>query len=157
MTDYLPAPPAEIHIDPAYELWQSQNGGQHKFAYAIPNSGDTFYGMASVNDFCYLRELNVKRDRMIADLEHLLKDNLGQGDDDLIQTIADTFDISLEKEWEFSITVTFTGTFTAPANVDPEDVLDNFTFEMNEGYYQPDGVSINDSDYNVESHDSTEA
>lgn len=160
MTDYLPAPPAEIHISnanvTAHELWEAQNGGQHKFAFAISNGVDPYYGMASVDDFCFLREKDAKRSNMISQLESLLKDNIGEQDQDFLDEIASIFDINLDKEYEFSVTVTFTGTFTAPANVEPDDILDNFNFNMEEGYYLPDGVSINDSDYNVESHDYTE-
>ena len=153
MTDYLPAPPAEIVLTPAQLAesgWNAQGGTSHRFSYMTENGE---FSTATVADYARFREGYYQKLHQIQQLDAWLSSNAADYDLDAMQEIADIFGIVLEREYEFDVMVRFSGTFTAPPGVEPERVIENFSFEMNEGYYQEDGVSINDSDYQVEGSD----
>jgi hypothetical protein len=76
-------------------------------------------------------------------------------DSDLAGEFAGIFDIQLEKNYEFTVTVEYTFSVTAPMNQDPDDIVGNLNFNVESGYYS-DGIEINDEDANVTHSDYTE-
>lgn len=141
-------------VDPNETLWNMQGGASHKFAY-LTDSG--VYTTRTVNDYAYIDKAYAIKTRQIEELDNWLTNAVGEYETDMLQEIADIFGIMLERSWSFDVTVRFTGTFTCPPDVDPETVVDNLTFSLDESYYLPDGTSIDDSDYQVESSDWSEA
>lgn len=108
-------------------------------------------GAASVIES--LQNENSRLHAQIQELNEWLNNAVGEHDADMLQEIADIFSIVLERELEFDINVRFTGTFRCPPGVDPDQAIENFTFDMNEGYYQHEDVTIGSSDYQVEYSD----
>jgi len=76
-------------------------------------------------------------------------------DSDLAGEFADIFDIQLEKNYEFTVTVEYTFSVTAPMSQDPDDIAENLNFTVESGYYS-DGIQIDDYDANVTHSDYTE-
>jgi hypothetical protein len=76
-------------------------------------------------------------------------------DSDLAAEFAEIFDIQLEKNYEFTVTVEYTFSVTAPMNQDPDNIVDSLNFNVESGYYS-DGIEINDEDANVTHSDYTE-
>lgn len=66
----------------------------------------------------------------------------------LAEQFAAIFDISLEKMYEFTVTVEYTFSATIPLDKDPENIVDNLNFTVESAYYS-DGIEINDEDANV--------
>lgn len=160
MTDLVGDPALEIPIPPptpsqlAEALWNAQGGAGLTFAF-MNERGD--FVKRTVADYAYMDKAYTEKVRQIQELDNWLQNAVGEYDVDMLQEIADIFGIMLERSWTFDVTVRFTGTFTCPPDVDPETVVDNFTFSLDESYYLPDGTSIDDSDYQVESSDWSEA
>ena len=154
MADF-PNPALEQYTaNPSQTLWNMQNGADHKFAY-LTEHGE--YVTRTVGDYAYLDKRYRQQVREIESLEDWLKNAVGEHDADMLQEIADIFGITLEREWSFDVTVRFTGSFTCPPDVDPQNVIDNMVFAMEESYYYPEGTEIQDSDYEIESSDFSEA
>ena len=141
-------------VDPNETLWNMQDGVNHKFAY-IREDGS--FVTRTVGDFAYLDKRYRQQVREIETLEEWLKNAVGEHDTDMLQEIADIFGITLEREWSFDVSVTFTGSFTCPADVDPQTVIDNMVFSMDESYYYPEGTEIQNVDYSVDCSDYSEA
>ena len=76
-------------------------------------------------------------------------------DSDLAAEFAEIFDIQLEKNYEFTVTVEYTFSVTAPMSTDPDNIVDSLNFNVESGYYS-DGIEINDEDANVTHSDYTE-
>ena len=76
-------------------------------------------------------------------------------DSDLAAEFADIFDIQLEKNYEFTVTVEYTFSVTAPMSTDPDSIVESLNFNVESGYYS-DGIEINDEDANVTHSDYTE-
>ena len=141
-------------VDPNETLWNMQNGVNHKFAF-LTEHGE--YVTRTVGDFAYLDKRYRQQVREIETLEEWLTNGVGEYDIEMLQEIADIFGLSLNRQWSFDVNVRFTGSFTCPPDVDPQNVIDNMVFAMEESYYYPEGTEIQDSDYEVESSDFSEA
>lgn len=154
MADF-PNPALEQYTaNPSETLWNAQGGVSHKFAY-MTEQGE--YVTHTVADHAYMNKRHREMVRQIEELDNWLTNAVGEYDSDMLQEIADIFGISLEREWSFDVMVRFTGSFTCPADVDPQTVIDNMVFSMDESYYYPEGTEIQDSDCQVEYSDYSEA
>lgn len=69
-------------------------------------------------------------------------------DPDLATELGDIFGISLNREYEFRVTVEFTGSFSLPLGYDPDTVLDNINWS-GEQYYNSTAEDFEVADANM--------
>ena len=156
MTDLYGDPTLEIPIPaPAlspldqlkHDFAQQPLGNRTRMVYHDENQ-DIYYDFTPVMYNNASRE-NQRLRAQVCELEDLLREALGNQDDDFINEIASIFGITLLKSYEFAFDVTFTGTFMAPTNVDPQMVLDSLTITCDTGYYTDADVEDFDVDFDI--------
>ena len=87
-----------------------------------------------------LESLEFTRDRIqkfsaqINSFEGALKNNEWDFDFDTLADLASYFDITLEKEYDVTITVRFTGTVSAPMDYDMDDLENALDISLDTGY-----------------------
>ncbi len=74
--------------------------------------------------------------------ESALKHNEWDFDQDTLESLANFFDITLEREYEVTITVTFSGTVTAPYDYDMDDLENELSAEITKSYYGDANVEV---------------
>ena len=82
--------------------------------------------------------------------ESALKDNEWDFDHDTLQSLADFFNITLEREYEVTLTVTFSGTVSVPYDYDIDDLENDLQATIDTHYY---GNSSVVADFSEESMD----
>lgn len=92
------------------------------------------------NDRNFWQEKAHDRIRMIDNLEEWLKENNDYLDEDTVQSLADIFGLELTKEYDVQVTVTFTGTVTAPLDYDMDDLENVLEARLDTSYYSGDVV-----------------
>ena len=82
------------------------------------------------------------RDRqlMIDNLEEWIKEQHDYLDEDTIQSLAYIFGLEITKEYDVQVTVTFTGTVTAPLDYDMDDLENALEARLDTSYYSGDIV-----------------
>ena len=78
----------------------------------------------------------------IARFEEALKHNEWDFDQDTLQSLADFFDITLQREYMVEITVRFSGNVTVPMDYDIDDLENELQAEISKGYYSNHSVEI---------------
>ena len=86
----------------------------------------------------------------IARFEEALKHNEWDFDQDTLQSLADFFDITLEREYEVTITVTFSGTATVPYDYDIDDLENDLQAMIDTHHYGNSDVIVDLSEDNME-------
>lgn len=86
----------------------------------------------------------------IARFEEALKDNEWDFDQDTLQSLADFFDITLEREYEVTVTVTFTGTVSVPYDYDIDDLENELSASLDTHYYGNSSVTVDLSEDGME-------
>jgi hypothetical protein len=80
------------------------------------------------------------RIRMIDNLEEWLKEQHDYLDEDTVQSLADIFGLELTKDYDVTITVTFSGTVTAPLDYDMDELENVLEARLDTSYYSGDVV-----------------
>ena len=71
----------------------------------------------------------------IASLEEYIKDNFDYIDEDVSQSIVDIFGLSITKEYDVTVTVTFSGTVSAPLNYDMDSLDSDLSASLDVSSY----------------------
>lgn len=82
--------------------------------------------------------------------ESALKYNEWDFDQDTLESLADFFDITLEREYTVDITVRFTGTVTVPYDYDIDDLENDLSAELNTHHYGNSSVVVDFSEDGME-------
>ena len=86
----------------------------------------------------------------IARFEEALKHNEWDFDQDTLQSLADFFDITLEREYEVTVTVTFTGTVSVPYDYDIDDLENDLSASIDTHHYGNSSVVVDLSEDGME-------
>ena len=86
----------------------------------------------------------------IARFEEALKHNEWDFDQDTLESLADFFDITLEREYEVTVTVTFSGTVTVPYDYDIDDLENDLQAEIMTHHYGNSSVEVEFSEESME-------
>ena len=76
----------------------------------------------------------------INSFESALKDNEWDFDQDTLESLADFFGIELNREYDVTITVRFSGTVTAPMNFDMDDIENYLDIRIDTDYRTSDAI-----------------
>ena len=85
-------------------------------------------------DHKYVVERNQVLTRQINSFEGALKNNEWDFDFDTLSDLASYFDLSLEKEYDVTITVRWSGTVSAPLDYDIDDIENILDISLDTGY-----------------------
>ena len=86
----------------------------------------------------------------ISNFENALKDNEWDFDGDTLESLANFFGITLEREFEVTITVTFSGTVTAPYDYDMDDLENDLQASIDTHHYGNSDVVVDLSEDSME-------
>lgn len=81
-----------------------------------------------------------ERIAMIDNLEEYVKDQFNYIDEDVIQSLVDIFGLEITKEYDVQVTVTFSGTVTAPLGYDMDELENALEARLDSSYYAGDVV-----------------
>ena len=97
-------------------------------------------------DYEFLVQKNHKHNRQVGELEDFLKENHSYMDSDHVEEIAGIFDISLEKDYDVTITVTFSGTVSAPMGYDMDDLENDIQASIENSYSGNSSITVDVSE-----------
>ncbi len=76
-----------------------------------------------------------EKQSMIDNLEEYIKDQFDYIDENISQSIVDIFGFNITKDYDVTITVTFSGIVTAPLNFDMDSLEDSLNASLDVSYY----------------------
>lgn len=82
--------------------------------------------------------------------ENELKNNPWDFDSDTLEDLASYFDITLEREYEVTVTVRFTGTVSVPYDYDIDDLENDLSASLDTHYYGNSSVTVDLSEDGME-------
>ena len=91
-----------------------------------------------------------RRVAQIESFENALKHNGWDFDNDTLSDLAGYFDITLDREFDVTITVTFSGTVTAPMDYDMDDLENDLQATIDTHHYGNSDVVVDLSEDNME-------
>ena len=91
-----------------------------------------------------------RRVAQIESFESALKHNGWDFDSDTLSDLAGYFDITLDREFDVTITVTFSGTVTAPMDYDMDDLENDLQATIDTHHYGNSDVVVDLSEDNME-------
>ena len=74
--------------------------------------------------------------------EEALKENSWDFDSETLQSLADFFNLTLEREYSVDITVRFSGTVTVPMDYDIDGLENDLSAELTQSYYSSSSVMV---------------
>ncbi len=83
----------------------------------------------------YWRGETNNRQAQIDGLESYLKENFDYIDENVTQELVDIFSLTITKDYDVTITVTFSGVVTAPLNFDMDSLEDSLNASLEASYY----------------------
>jgi hypothetical protein len=89
----------------------------------------------TTTDRDFWREKYNVRMGQIDNLQSYLKDNFDYIDENVVQELVDTFNLEITKNYDVTITVTFSGTVSAPLNFDMDSLEDSLNASLDASYY----------------------
>ena len=101
------------------------------------------------NDRNFWREKSNTRAQMIDNLEEYLKDNHQYMDEDVLERLVDIFALELTKDYDVTVTVTFSGIVSVPLNYDMDNLENDLNASLESHYYSAD-VEADFSEDNME-------
>ena len=102
-------------------------------------------------DHQFVVERNQTLTRQINSFEGALKNNEWDFDSDTLESLADFFDIELQREFDVTITVRWSGTVTAPMNFDIDDLENYLDIRIDTDYRTSDAtVDLYQDDFEVD-------
>lgn len=87
------------------------------------------------SDRNFWRDKNHEKQSMIDNLEQYIKDQFDYIDENISQSIVDIFGFNITKDYDVTITVTFSGIVTAPLNFDMDRLEDSLNASLDVSYY----------------------
>jgi len=86
----------------------------------------------------FWRDKNHECIRMIDNLEQYIKDQFDYIDENISQSIVDIFGFNITKDYDVTITVTFSGTVSVPLNYDMDSLENDLNASLVAHYYSAD-------------------
>ena len=83
----------------------------------------------------YWRGETNNRQAQIDGLESYLKENFDYIDENVTQELVDIFSLTITKDYDVTITVTFSGVVTVPLNFDMDRLEDSLNASLDASYY----------------------
>jgi hypothetical protein len=83
----------------------------------------------------YWRGQTNNRQAQIDGLEEYLKENFDYIDENVVQSLVDIFSLTITKEYDVEITVTFSGTVSVPLNYDMDNLENDLNASLEATYY----------------------
>ena len=77
---------------------------------------------------------------MIDNLEEWIREQQPYLDEDTVQSLVDIFGLEITKEYDVQVTVTFSGTVTAPLDYDMDELENVLEARLDTSYYSGDVV-----------------
>ncbi len=74
----------------------------------------------------------------INNLEQYLKENFDYIDEDVTQNLVEIFALEMTKDYDVTVTVTFSGTVTVPLNYDMDSLENDLSANLESHYYSAD-------------------
>ena len=75
------------------------------------------------------------RMQMIENLEQYVKENFDYIDEDVSQSLVDIFALEITKDYDVTVTVTFSGTVSVPLNYDMDSLENDLNASLDSNYY----------------------
>jgi hypothetical protein len=75
---------------------------------------------------------------MIDNLEQYVKEQYDYIDEEISQSLVDIFGLSISKDYDVTVTVTFSGTVSVPLNYDMDSLENDLTASLESHYYSAD-------------------
>ena len=92
-----------------------------------------------------------RRVAQINSFESALKDNEWDFDQDTLESLADFFGIELNREYDVTITVRWSGTVTAPMNFDMDDIENFLDIRIDTDYRTSDAtIDLYQDDFEID-------
>jgi hypothetical protein len=83
-----------------------------------------------------------ERQLMIDNLEEYVKDQFDYIDENISQSLVDIFGLTITKEYDVQVTVTFSGTLSAPLDYDMDELENALEARLDTSYYSPSDLVI---------------
>jgi chromosome segregation ATPase len=123
MTNIHPYPPTMQELEQRYRDLETE----------INRLNSELENITADRDFW--RDKNRECIRMIDNLEAYIKDQFDYIDENISQSIVDIFGFNITKDYDVTITVTFSGIVTAPLNFDMDSLEDSLNASLEASYY----------------------
>lgn len=94
----------------------------------------------ATSDRDFFRDKYDARMAQIDNLEEWIREQHDDLDEDTVQSLADIFGLEITKEYDVQVTITFTGTVTAPLDYDMDDLENVLEARLDTSYYANDVV-----------------
>ena len=85
-----------------------------------------------------VEDLHIEINRLNIEIENLeayIKDNFDYIDEDVVQNLVDIFALEISKDYDVTVTVTFSGTVSVPLNFDMDDLENSLDARLEFSYY----------------------
>jgi outer membrane murein-binding lipoprotein Lpp len=79
-----------------------------------------------------------ERQMMIDNLEQYVKEQYDYIDEEISQSLVDIFGLSISKDYDVTVTVTFSGTVSVPLNYDMDNLENDLSASLESHYYSAD-------------------
>jgi outer membrane murein-binding lipoprotein Lpp len=87
------------------------------------------------SDRDYWRGQTNNRQAQIDGLESYLKENFDYIDENVVQSLVDIFSLTITKDYDVEITVTFSGVVSVPLNYDMDNLENDLNASLEATYY----------------------
>jgi hypothetical protein len=90
------------------------------------------------SDRDYWRGQSNNRQAQIDALEMYVKENFDYIDEDVSQNLVEIFSLEITKDYDVTVTVTFSGTVSVPLNYDIDNLENDLSANLDSHYYSAD-------------------
>jgi outer membrane murein-binding lipoprotein Lpp len=102
----------------------------------IDQLNNALASMTADRDFWQARAHD--RQMMIDNLESYVKEQYDYIDEEISQSLVDIFGLSISKDYDVTVTVTFSGTVSVPLNYDMDNLENDLNASLESHYYSAD-------------------
>jgi hypothetical protein len=85
-----------------------------------------------------------------SNLEEWIREQQPYLDEDTVQSLVDIFGLEITKEYDVQVTVTFSGTLSAPLDYDMDELENALEARLDTSYYAPGDLVIDLSEDNMD-------
>jgi len=102
----------------------------------IDQLNNALASMTADRDFWQARAHD--RQMMIDNLESYVKEQYDYIDEEISQSLVDIFGLNISKDYDVTVTVTFSGTVSVPLNYDMDSLENDLSASLESHYYSAD-------------------
>jgi hypothetical protein len=102
----------------------------------IDQLNNALASMTADRDFWQARAHD--RQMMIDNLEQYVKEQYDYIDEEISQSLVDIFGLNISKDYDVTVTVTFSGTVSVPLNYDMDSLENDLSASLESHYYSAD-------------------